>query len=122
LKRQGPEWRSDRLTRDDLHRQRNLSAAASTVGRMTERLPIPEASAHLDELVARARTIGEPVILTEDDAPVAAIIDIDILRELQQAQDDADIAVCTRSEADPAPRLTHEEFMAILDAEDAAAS
>ncbi|HEX3826752.1 MAG TPA: hypothetical protein VHV82_05700 [Sporichthyaceae bacterium] len=44
---------------------------------------------------------------------------IDTLRELQRAQDEADIALCLRSEADPAPRLTHEEFMAALDAEDA---
>ena len=62
------------------------------------------------------------MLLTEGDTPVAAIVGIDTLRELQRVQDDADIAVCLRSEADPSPRLSHEEFMAALDAEDAAAS
>ena len=47
---------------------------------------------------------------------------IETLRELQQAQDDADIALCLKIKADGGPRLTHDEFMAILDAEDAAAS
>lgn len=44
------------------------------------------------------------------------------LRELQRLRDDAGIAICLRSEADPTPRLTHEEFMAALEAEDATAS
>lgn len=89
---------------------------------MTDGLSISEASARLDEIVRQARADGGHVLLTEGDAPVAAIVSIDTLRELQQAQDDADIALCLRSEADPASRLTHEEFMAALDAEDAAAS
>ncbi|HEX3827208.1 MAG TPA: type II toxin-antitoxin system prevent-host-death family antitoxin [Sporichthyaceae bacterium] len=88
---------------------------------MTEGLSIPEASARLDEIVRQTRT-GEHVLLTDGDTPVAAIVGIDTLRELQRAQDEADIALCLRSEADPAPRLTHDEFMAALDAEDAAAS
>jgi prevent-host-death family protein len=88
---------------------------------MTEGLSIPEASARLDEIVRQTRAGGH-VVLTEGDRPVAAIVGIDTLRELQRAQDDADIALCLRSEADPGPRLTHEEFMAALAAEDAAAS
>lgn len=89
---------------------------------MTEALPISEAGARLDELVHRARSGQEHIILTDDERPVAAIVDIDVLRELQEAQDDADIALCRQSEAHPGPRLTHEEFMAVLEVEDAAAS
>ncbi|HEX3611631.1 MAG TPA: type II toxin-antitoxin system prevent-host-death family antitoxin [Sporichthyaceae bacterium] len=88
---------------------------------MVEGLSIPEASSRLEEIVQRARTGGH-VLLTEGDTPVAAIVGIDTLRELQRVQDDADIALCLRSEADPSPQLTHEEFMAALDAGDAAAS
>jgi|GEM_PF-6527617 len=89
---------------------------------MTDGLSIPEASARLDEIVRNARAGGGAVLLTDGDTPVAAIVSIDMWRELQQAQDEADIAVCVRSDADPSPRLTHDEFMAALDAEDAAAS
>lgn len=89
---------------------------------MTEGLPIPEASARLDELVRRARAGQDHVILTDGDAPVAAIISINELRELQQAQDDADIATCRHSQANPGRRMTHDEFMALLAAEDAADS
>jgi prevent-host-death family protein len=89
---------------------------------MTESLPVPEAGARLGELVQRARAGEGHVILTEGDAPVAAIVDIDTLREMQQAQDDADIALCLKIKADGGPLLTHDEFMAILAAEDAAVS
>lgn len=68
----------------------------------------------------RARAGEEGVLLTEDDAPVAAIISIETLRELQQAQDEADIALCLRSKNRSGPGTTHEAFMARLDAEDAA--
>ena len=89
---------------------------------VTDGLPIREASARLDERVHRARTGGEPVILTDGDAPVAAIISIEAVRELQQAQDDADIAICRRSQAHPGRGITHDELMALLAAEDAAGS
>jgi hypothetical protein len=55
---------------------------------------------------------------TDHDTPVAAIVSSETLRELQQAQDEADIALCRQSEADPGPRLTHDELMGLLDAED----
>jgi hypothetical protein len=54
--------------------------------------------------VQRARTGDGHIILTEDEAPAAAIIGIDALRELQQA-DDADIALCRRSRSSAEPRL-----------------
>lgn len=89
---------------------------------MTKGLSIPQAGARLDEIVREARASSDPVLLTDGDTPVAAVVGIETLRELQRLQDEADIAICLRSEADPAPRLTHEEFMAALEAEDAAAS
>jgi len=94
------------------------SVGDDTVSPMAESFPLPQAGARLDELVTRARTGTERVILTQDDTPVAAIVGIETLRELQRAQDDVDIALCTRIMADSGPGLTHEAFMALLDDED----
>jgi hypothetical protein len=87
---------------------------------VTDGLPITEVGNRLDEPVRRART--EQIVLTEGDAPVAATISIEALRELQRPQGDADIALRRRSRSRAEPRLTHEEFMALLRAEDAAAT
>ena len=67
-----------------------------------------------------ARAGDGHVLLTEGDAPVAAIISIEILRELQHVQDEADIALCVQSKNGSGTRMTHEAFMALLDEEDAA--
>jgi antitoxin (DNA-binding transcriptional repressor) of toxin-antitoxin stability system len=76
----------------------------------------------LAELVRRARERGQEILLTDaDNRPMAAVVPIEILRELQATQDAADIAICEASKADPRPSMTHDEFMALLDAEDAAA-
>lgn len=60
-------------------------------------------------------------MLTEHGTPVAAIVSMAELEELQHAQDAADLALCqavkARSRDDGVP---HDEFMAMLDAEDAA--
>ncbi|MGQ0466883.1 MAG: type II toxin-antitoxin system prevent-host-death family antitoxin [Sporichthyaceae bacterium] len=88
---------------------------------MTDALSVSEAGSRLNELVRAARATSTPVLLTEDDAPVAAVVDIDTLRELEHAQDAVDIAICEASQSDPRPSMTHEEFMALLEAEDAAA-
>jgi len=87
---------------------------------MTDSFPLPQAGARLGELVRRARAGKEHVLLTEGDAPVAAIISIETLRELEQAQDEADIALCILSKNGSGPTMTHEVFMALLGDEDAA--
>jgi len=69
--------------------------------------------------LARARTNREHVLLTDGDAPLAAVISISDLEELQRAQDDADIARCAQIKAASAPGLSHDTFMAMLAAEDA---
>jgi prevent-host-death family protein len=71
--------------------------------------PLPEARHHLDELVARAQHDHERIVLTEHG-------------ELQRAQDLADIALCQAIAVKNEPGLSHEEFMAALDAEDSGLS
>jgi prevent-host-death family protein len=71
------------------------------------------------ELVSRARFGHERVVITEHGAPVAAIISMDELADLQQARDALDLDLCRRIKARSGPGLPDEEFMALLEAEDA---
>jgi prevent-host-death family protein len=82
--------------------------------------PLRQAQARLDELVARAHHGQERVLLTEHGRPVAAIISVADLEELQRAQDAADLAECRAIKARSGPGVPHEQFMAMLEAEDAA--
>lgn len=80
--------------------------------------PMPEARDHLDELVAHAQRDHERVVLTEQGEPMAVLISVDELDELQHAQDLADIGLCEAVSAQGGPSLLHEDFMAELDAEE----
>jgi prevent-host-death family protein len=79
-------------------------------------LPLPEAQAHLGELVARAHQDRERFVVTENGQPAAVLISVDELGELQQAQEQADIALCETIKARNETGLTHEQFMASFDA------
>ena len=81
--------------------------------------PLRQAQARLDELVARAHHGQERVLLTEHGRPVAAIISVTDLEELQR-QDAADLAECRAIKTRSGPGVPHEQFMAMLEAEDAA--
>jgi prevent-host-death family protein len=59
---------------------------------MSDAYTLTNARSRLGELVNRARFGRERIILTEHGAPVAAIISVEELAELQAAVDDADIA------------------------------
>ncbi len=54
-------------------------------------------------------------MLTEDGQPAAVLISVDELDELQQFQDDSDIALCETINARNEPGVPHDEFMASLD-------
>ena len=85
---------------------------------MDTAFPLPEAQAHLGELVTRAQRDRERFVVTEDGEPAAVLISVDDLDELQQAQDRADIALCETIKARNEPGVPHEQFMASLDAEE----
>ena len=79
-----------------------------------------QAQSRLAELVSRAQHGHQPVMLTEHGTPVAAIVPVADLEDLQHAQDAADLALCQAIKAGSGPGLPHEQFMAVLAAEDAA--
>jgi prevent-host-death family protein len=85
---------------------------------MALEFPLPQARHQLDELVTRAYQDHERIVLTEHGKPTAVLISVAELDELQHAQDLADIALCEAIKAKNESGLSHQEFMAALDAED----
>ena len=85
---------------------------------------LTRARSRFGELVSRARFGHERVVITERGTPVAAIISMDELEDLQLARDAVDLALCRRIKgrrikASSGPGMPDEEFMALLEAEDA---
>ncbi|MEU4270920.1 type II toxin-antitoxin system Phd/YefM family antitoxin [Streptomyces sp. NPDC026092] len=81
--------------------------------------PLVEARNQLGQLVGRVRHGHEHILISEYGKPAAALVPIEELAELQRLRDEADIAEAARREADPGGvPLSHEEFMAQLEAED----
>ena len=78
-----------------------------------------EARNQLGQLVGRVRHGQEHILITEYGKPAAALIPVSELEELQRLRDEADIAEArAREAAATGPALTHDEFMAQLEAED----
>jgi prevent-host-death family protein len=87
---------------------------------MVDPYTLTNARSRFGELVNRARFGRERIILTEHGTPVAAIISVEELAELQAAVDAADIAVAAEVKASAQAGIPHEQVMAALDALDAA--
>ena len=87
---------------------------------MADAYTLTNARSRFGELVNRARFGRERIILTEHGTPVAAIISVEELAELQAAVDVADIAAAAEVKASAQAGIPHEEVMAALDALDAA--
>lgn len=75
-------------------------------------LPISEARDHLGEVVSKAEHAHERTVLTRDGKAVAAVISIDDLRELEAAEDEADLAATRVALASDAPRVPHSKVLA----------
>ena len=87
---------------------------------MADAVPLTSARSRLGELVKRARYGRERLVITEHGKPVAAIISVDELAELQAAADAADIALAQRVRASSAVGIPHEQVTAAMEALDAA--
>jgi prevent-host-death family protein len=74
-------------------------------------LPISEARDRLGEVVSRAEHGQERTVLTRHGKPVAVVISIDDLRELEAAEDEADLEAAREALADPV-RVPHREVLA----------
>ena len=81
-----------------------------TIWGMSE-LPISEARDRLGEVVSRAEHGQERTVLTRHGKPVAVVISIDDLRELEAAEDGADLEAAREALADPV-RAAHREVLA----------
>jgi prevent-host-death family protein len=81
---------------------------------------LTNARSRFGELVNRARFGRERIVLTEHGKPVAAIISVEELAELQAAADAADVAAAQAVLATGHPGLPNDQVMAALDALDAA--
>ena len=88
-----------------------------TVGAMA--YPLSAAQAHLGELVTEAGQSHRPVTISEDGKPVAALIDIDDLADLE---DRAALAAHLADKAAGRDGISLDELDAALDRIDAATS
>ena len=75
-------------------------------------LSISEAREHLGEVVSRVEHAQERTILTRHGKPVAVVISIEDFRELQAAEDDADLAAAREALTLSQPRIPHNEVLA----------
>lgn len=75
-------------------------------------LPISEAREHLGEIASKAEHGQERTVLTRRGRPVAAVISIDDLRELEAAEDEADLAAARDALASDERRVPHSEVLA----------
>ena len=87
---------------------------------MADAYTLTNARSRFGELVNRARFGRERIVLTEHGKPVAAIISVEELAELQAAVDAADQAAAHAVLAAGHQGFPHEQVMAALDAMDAA--
>ena len=87
---------------------------------MADAYTLTNARSRFGELVNRARFGRERIVLTEHGKPVAAIISVEELAELQAALDSADLVAAQSVLAADQPSFPHEKVMAALDAMDAA--
>ena len=87
---------------------------------MADAYTLTNARSRFGELVNRARFGRERIVLTEHGKPVAAIISVEELAELQAAVEAADLAAAQAVLAADHPSFPHEQVMAAFDAMDAA--
>lgn len=89
---------------------------------MPDVVPLTRARNTLGALVKRARYGRERVVLSEHGTPVAAIISMSDLDELQAAQDAVDRDAALAAKAAGGRWIPHEEVVAILAADEAGES
>ncbi len=79
-----------------------------------------EARDRLGQLVNRAEYNDERVVLTRNGRAVAAIVPVDVLRELEAAEDAADLKAARRAAAEAGPNVPHAQVLADLRDDEAA--
>ncbi len=80
---------------------------------------VTEARDQLGELVNRAAYSDERIVLTRHGRPVAALVPIAVLQELEDAEDTADLAAAREAAVDGGPNVSHAQVLADLVADEA---
>ncbi len=80
---------------------------------------VTEARDHLGQLVSRAEYNEERIVLTRNGRAVAALVPIDALRDLEAAEDAADLVAGKRAAAEAGPNVPHAQVLADLVADEA---
>ncbi|WP_131765335.1 type II toxin-antitoxin system Phd/YefM family antitoxin [Candidatus Protofrankia californiensis] len=75
-------------------------------------MPISEARDHLGEIVSKAEHAHERIVLTRHGRAVAAVISIEDLRDLEEAEDESDLVAAREALASSEPRVPHRDVMA----------
>jgi prevent-host-death family protein len=75
-------------------------------------LPISEARDHLGAIVLKAEHAQERTVLTRHGKAVAAVVSIDDLRELEAAEDEANLAATREALASIEQRIPHRDVLA----------
>lgn len=88
---------------------------------MTE-IGVTEAREQLGDLVNRAAYGDERIVLTRHGRAVAALVPIEVLRNLEDAEDAEDLAAATAAAAESAPTASHAQVLADLAADEARTS
>ena len=71
---------------------------------------VTEARDQLGQLVNRAEYNQERIVLTRNGRPVAAIVPMEVLRELEAAEDAAGLEAARQAAAEPGPNVPHAEI------------
>ena len=88
---------------------------------MTE-IGVTEARDQLGEMVNRVAYGDERIVLTRHGRPVAALVPIAVLHDVEDAEDAADLAAARAAAAESGPNMPHAQVLADLVADEAQTS
>ncbi|MGH9068890.1 MAG: type II toxin-antitoxin system Phd/YefM family antitoxin [Acidimicrobiales bacterium] len=79
---------------------------------------VTEARDQLGQLVSRVEYNEERIVLTRNGRPVAALVPIDVLRDLEAAEDTEDLEAAKQAAAEAGPNVPHAQVLADLVADE----
>jgi prevent-host-death family protein len=82
-------------------------------------ISVTEARDQLGELVNRATYSEERIVLTRHGRAVAALVPLAVLRDLEAAEDAADLEAARLAAVDAGPNVSHAQVLADLAADEA---
>ena len=80
---------------------------------------VTEARDQLGQLVSRVEYNEDRIVLTRNGRAVAALVPINVLRDLEAAEDAADLEAARQAAAEAGPNVPHAQVLADLVADEA---